>query len=83
FKAFEACIENRLQELFNKFKRSLSENPNKSQHGESSNLKGNRSEKYDQEQDTGYPCMRVEFPDGKMEIQPVGSHGLKSSLTST
>ncbi|RWW50346.1 hypothetical protein BHE74_00043413 [Ensete ventricosum] len=53
-------MENRLQEIFNEFKRSLSENPNKSQHNESFNLKGNRSKKYDQGQDTGYPCM--EFP---------------------
>ncbi|RZR85774.1 hypothetical protein BHM03_00012812 [Ensete ventricosum] len=62
FKAFEARIQNRLQELFSKFKRSLSKNPNKSQHDESSSLKGNISEKYDQGQDTRYPRMRVEFP---------------------
>ncbi|RWW68180.1 hypothetical protein BHE74_00024309, partial [Ensete ventricosum] len=62
FKAFETCIENRLQELFNEFKRSLSESPNKSQHCENSNLNENRFEKYDQEQNIGYPCMRVEFP---------------------
>ncbi|RRT62390.1 hypothetical protein B296_00011665 [Ensete ventricosum] len=53
-------MENRLQEIFNEFKRSLSENPNKSQHDESSSFKGKRSEKYDQGQDTGYP--RKEFP---------------------
>ncbi|RZR73531.1 hypothetical protein BHM03_00025330 [Ensete ventricosum] len=60
FKAFETRIESRLQELLSKFKRSLSENPNKSQHDKSSNLKGNRSEKYDRGQDTGYP--RIKFP---------------------
>ncbi|RRT83849.1 hypothetical protein B296_00000766 [Ensete ventricosum] len=53
-------MENRLQEIFNEFKRSLLENPNKSQHNKSSSLKRNRSEKYDQGQNTGYP--RVEFP---------------------
>ncbi|RWW08544.1 hypothetical protein BHE74_00021058 [Ensete ventricosum] len=64
FKAFEAHIENRLQELFSEFKRNLSENRNKSQHDKSSTLKWNRSEnikKGDQEQDTRYPRMKVEF----------------------
>ncbi|RWV82314.1 hypothetical protein BHE74_00030066 [Ensete ventricosum] len=58
-------MKNRLQEIFNEFKRSLLENPNKSQHGESFSLKGNQSEnrrKSDQGRDTRYPCMRVAFP---------------------
>ncbi|RWW80730.1 hypothetical protein BHE74_00010918 [Ensete ventricosum] len=57
-------MENILQEIFNEFKRSLLENPNKSQHGESSSLKGNRFEnigKSDQGQDTGHSHIRVEF----------------------
>ncbi|RWW40561.1 hypothetical protein BHE74_00054015 [Ensete ventricosum] len=61
FTAFEVCIEDRLQELLREFKRSRSDSPNKTQHHESSNLKGSRSEKYDHGQDTGYSCMRVEF----------------------
>ncbi|RRT60548.1 hypothetical protein B296_00029721 [Ensete ventricosum] len=58
-------MENRLQEIFNEFKRSILKNPNKYKHGENSSLKGNRSEnigKSDQGQDTGDPRMRVEFP---------------------
>ncbi|RRT48686.1 hypothetical protein B296_00028882 [Ensete ventricosum] len=55
-------MEERLQELFSEFRRSLFDSPNKSQHGESSNLKGSRSEKYDQGQDTRYPRIRMEFP---------------------
>ncbi|RRT33718.1 hypothetical protein B296_00054365 [Ensete ventricosum] len=55
-------MEERLQEFFSEFRRSLLVSPNKSQHGESSNLRGSRSEKYDQGQNTRYPCMRVEFP---------------------
>ncbi|RRT67072.1 hypothetical protein B296_00033193 [Ensete ventricosum] len=42
--------------------RSRSESPNKTQHGESSNLKGSQSEKSDHGHDTEYSCMRVEFP---------------------
>ncbi|RWW33456.1 hypothetical protein GW17_00001842 [Ensete ventricosum] len=53
-------MENRLQEIFNEFKRSLSENSNKSQHNKNFSLKGNIFEKYDQGQDIGYP--RVQFP---------------------
>ncbi|RWW40950.1 hypothetical protein BHE74_00053600 [Ensete ventricosum] len=54
-------MEERLQELFREFKKSLLNSLNKSQHGESSNLKGSRSKNYDKGQDTGYPCVRVEF----------------------
>ncbi|RWW48803.1 hypothetical protein BHE74_00045091 [Ensete ventricosum] len=53
-------MENRLQEIFNEFKRSLLKNPIKSQHGESSNLKGNRYEKCEHGQGTRYS--RMEFP---------------------
>ncbi|RWW26751.1 hypothetical protein BHE74_00003814 [Ensete ventricosum] len=55
-------MEERLQELFNKFRRSRLDSPNKSQHGESFNLKGSQSEKYNQGRDTRYAYMRVEFP---------------------
>ncbi|RZS05242.1 hypothetical protein BHM03_00035721 [Ensete ventricosum] len=62
FKALKARIEDRLQELLRELRRCRSESPNKTQHCESSNLKGSRSEKYDHRQDTGYPRMRVKFP---------------------
>ncbi|RWW25003.1 hypothetical protein BHE74_00053763 [Ensete ventricosum] len=55
-------MEERLQELFNEFKKSLLDSPNKSQHGKSSNLKGSRFEKYDKGQDTRYQRIRVKFP---------------------
>ncbi|RRT36815.1 hypothetical protein B296_00031357 [Ensete ventricosum] len=60
FKAFEARMENRFQELLREIRRSRSESSKKTQHGESS--KGNRSEKCDQGHDTGYTRIRVEFP---------------------
>ncbi|RRT74400.1 hypothetical protein B296_00032379 [Ensete ventricosum] len=60
FKAFEARIEDRFQELLHEFRKSRSESPNKAHHGKSS--KWSRSEKYDNGQDTGYTRMRVEFP---------------------
>ncbi|RWW21340.1 hypothetical protein GW17_00014514 [Ensete ventricosum] len=60
FKAFEARMEDRFQELLHEIRRNRSESPNKAQHGESS--KGSQSEKYDHGQNTGYPRMRVEFP---------------------
>ncbi|RWW54012.1 hypothetical protein BHE74_00039429 [Ensete ventricosum] len=53
-------MKNRLQEIFNELKRSLFENPIKSQHGESSSVKGNRYEKCEHGQDTKYS--RMEFP---------------------
>ncbi|RZS14301.1 hypothetical protein BHM03_00045977 [Ensete ventricosum] len=74
-------MENRLEETLNNFKWSLLETLNKSQHSESSSLKGNRSEnigKSNQGQDIGYPHMKVRFPRWKMEIRSVGSRGLKS-----
>ncbi|RWW01851.1 hypothetical protein BHE74_00019036 [Ensete ventricosum] len=55
-------MEERWQDFLNEFNRSLAKSPNKSQCGESSNIKESRSEKYDQGQDTGYTHMRVEFP---------------------
>ncbi|RWV87968.1 hypothetical protein BHE74_00058490 [Ensete ventricosum] len=55
-------MEERLQEFFSEFRRTLLDSPNKSQYRESFNLKGSRSKKYDQGQDTGYPRIRVEFP---------------------
>ncbi|RWW77935.1 hypothetical protein BHE74_00013867 [Ensete ventricosum] len=60
FDAFEARIDNKLQELLRELRRSRLESPNKPQHDESFSLKRNISEKYDQGQDTGYP--RMEFP---------------------
>ncbi|RRT81554.1 hypothetical protein B296_00010850 [Ensete ventricosum] len=83
FEAFKARIENRLQELFNKFKRSLSECPNKFQHGKNSNLKGNRFEKYDQGQDIGYPRIRVEFLRWEDGDPTSWVLGVESSFTST
>ncbi|RRT53887.1 hypothetical protein B296_00049015 [Ensete ventricosum] len=77
--AFEARIENRLQELFNEFKRCLLKNLNKSQHDESSSLKGNKYEKYNQRQDTGYPHMKFfrwedEDPIGWISRAKIFSH---------
>ncbi|RRT58048.1 hypothetical protein B296_00024668 [Ensete ventricosum] len=69
FKASEARIEDRLQELPREFRRHRSESPNKSQHDESFSLKRNRSEKYDQGQDTRYP--RMEFSRWK-DGDPIG-----------
>ncbi|RWW25489.1 hypothetical protein GW17_00010165, partial [Ensete ventricosum] len=60
FKAFEACIEDRFQEFLREFRRSGSENLNKTQYGESS--KGSRFEKYDHGHDIEYTRMRVELP---------------------
>ncbi|RZR74099.1 hypothetical protein BHM03_00032151 [Ensete ventricosum] len=59
FKAFEARMEDRFQELLREIRRSRSESLNKTQHGES--FKWSRSEKYDHGQDTRYTCMRMEF----------------------
>ncbi|RZS15615.1 hypothetical protein BHM03_00047470, partial [Ensete ventricosum] len=65
FKACEARIEGRFQELLCEIRRSQSESLNRTQHGES--FKGSRSEKYDHGQDIRYTRMRMEFLDGKME----------------
>ncbi|RRT71880.1 hypothetical protein B296_00008618 [Ensete ventricosum] len=59
FKAFEACIEDRFQELLYEFKRSRLDSLSRTQHGES--FKGSRFDKYDHGQDTRYTRMRVEF----------------------
>ncbi|RRT56635.1 hypothetical protein B296_00028642 [Ensete ventricosum] len=69
FDAFETHIDNKLQELLREFRRSQSKSPNKPQHNESFSLKRNRSKKYDQGQDTGYP--RMEFPRWK-DGDPIG-----------
>ncbi|RRT57618.1 hypothetical protein B296_00018022 [Ensete ventricosum] len=67
--AFKAHMEDILRALFEEFRLGQSESPKRSQHEESSYHKENQSKKGDQAQDSVYPCMRVTFPDGKMETQ--------------
>ncbi|RWW36158.1 hypothetical protein BHE74_00058838 [Ensete ventricosum] len=65
FEALEACIEDKLQALFCKFRTSQSESPNKSKGGESPDSKENRFEKCDHGKDIGYP--QAEDTDPKFE----------------
>ncbi|RZS26574.1 hypothetical protein BHM03_00059931 [Ensete ventricosum] len=62
-------MEDRFQELLREIRRSRSESPNKTQHGENSIR--SRSEKYDHGQDIGYTHIRVEFLKWK-DGNPIG-----------